>query len=158
LFEGQVLAITWPDNRPHREVQRRIFNLLSKTASGGEVAFEVAYRISGQHTRRSADVAWVSAERWTSQERVLGRAPDFMVELLLPGGRTFRMNRLAFHSLANGCREFWVVDPAACIVQVRNSAGLREYGMNDTIPHNDLGIGPTPVRDIFAGIVEPPQF
>jgi Uma2 family endonuclease len=159
LFEGEVLQMTWPDARPHRELQHRLLRLIESAAGDvGTVMMEFTYRIPDRKTRRSPDVGFVTKERWAATRRVLEGAPDLIIEILSPWNPMLRMNKLAFQSLANGCREFWIVDPESNVVQVRNGDGLHEYGIGDTIPRNSLGIGPIRVRDIFDGIVEPAQF
>ncbi len=70
-------------------------------------------------------MAYAVNDRWTlppGQEYLFG-APDIVIEVLSASNTVTEMLEKEQLCLANGCREFWVVDPDLRIVKVMTLDG-----------------------------------
>ena len=81
---------------------------------------EVSFRPFPEHELWAADVAYLSAARFRQadpEDNIQG-APDLVIEVLSPSNTASEMLDRERICLANGAREFWVVDPASCLIRV----------------------------------------
>jgi Uma2 family endonuclease len=112
LRHGEPVAVTRPKLK-HSLVQRNLRELLMTLAeSGSYVDTELAYRPLPEYELWVADVAYVSAERFRQadpDDNIRG-APELVVEVLSPSNTAAEINEKVQICLANGSREFWVVD------------------------------------------------
>lgn len=95
-------------------------------------------------------MAWISSERFRTINRgdnLIG-APDIVVEVLSPSNTASEMFEKRILCMDNGCREFWVVDPAKNLIEIYHPGRVTTYRLSDSIP---VGDGHYPVADILAG-------
>jgi Uma2 family endonuclease len=112
LHHGEVVAVTRPKLK-HSLIQRNLRKLLEPLAEPGSyVDVEVAFRPLPEYELWAADVAYVSAERFRQadpQDNIRG-VPDLVVEVLSASNTAAEISGKEQICLANGAREFWVVD------------------------------------------------
>jgi len=137
LRHGEPVAVTRPKLK-HFLIQRNLRVLLTPFAEAGScVEIEVAYRPLPEHELWVADVAYVSAERFHEadpDDNIRG-APELIVEVLSPSNTAAEIGEKARISLANGSREFWVVDPVRGQVKVTTPDGRTvTWQATDEIP------------------------
>jgi Uma2 family endonuclease len=126
LHHGEVVALTRPRAR-HWKLQLRLARLLEPILkSFGEVATEVPYRPLPEFELRAADVAAISRARWDAidPDDNLHGAPELVIEVKSPSNTERQLRELAATCLANGAREFWVVDIEKKSVTVIHREGL----------------------------------
>jgi len=156
LHEGELVEMTFPVSL-HSRLQRRIAKLLEmKLGTLGEVDIELPFQVANvpRQTKRRADIAFVTHERWSQVpwNRLVEGVPDLIVEVVSPSNSVPKLNRDARFFLANGAREFWVVDPETQTISVRRQDHTsREYEPGDTIPLC-FGEGSLAVADVFQGL------
>jgi len=98
---------------------------------------EFGFRASAEYELRSADVGFVTKERFEASdpEDNLHGAPDLTIEVLSPSNSAAEMNEREKLCLENGCREFWVVDPDLRQVKVSTPDGITTaYRAGQEIP------------------------
>lgn len=125
LHHGELIAVPRPNQR-HVLIQRRMFRLLDAIASAsGDVYVEYPFRALPEHEMRVADVAFVARERVAGidPDKNLSGAPDLVIEILSPSNTAGEMLDKQDLCFANGCREFWVIDPPRRIVRVAAPQG-----------------------------------
>lgn len=151
LHHGELVRVTRPKQKHHR-IQERLIQLLSPHARDGVVSWEVAFRAEPEYEIRAADVAYVSRERYDTidPEDNLRGAPELVIEVVSPSNTASELHDKELLCLANGCREFWVVDPQRRIVKVSTPDGnTKRYDEGDHIPLSVFGSGSIPVAEIF---------
>ena len=120
LRHGEVVAVTRPKLK-HFLIQRNLRELLTSLAEPGSyVDTVVAFRPLPEYELWVADVAYVCAERFRHadpDDNIRG-APEQVVEVLSPSNTAAEMIDRERVCLANGSREFWVVDPGRAQVKV----------------------------------------
>lgn len=90
-----------------------------------------------EYDLRAADIGFVPRERWerTKDEDYYLGAPDLIVEMLSPSKTTVEIDEKAALRLANGCREFWIVDRRLRQITVAKPGGLTHtYRSGESIP------------------------
>jgi Uma2 family endonuclease len=136
LRHGEVVAVTRPKLK-HSLIQRNLRELLSPIAEfGSYVDVEVAFRPLPEHELWVADVAYVSAERFHDadpDDNIRG-APELVVEVLSPSNTVTEMYERERICLANGSREFWVVDPDRAQIRVTTHERTLVYRADDEVP------------------------
>ena len=86
LRHGELVKVT-PPKFKHRFIQNRLVDLLRPLApAGGYVSMELDFRALPEHELRTADVAFVTKERFEAidPEDNLHGAPDLVIEVLSP--------------------------------------------------------------------------
>jgi Uma2 family endonuclease len=125
LRHGEPIKVP-PAKYIHFMIQQVLRDLLDKAAAGtGRAYTGVGFCPTPEHEFRIADVAYAAADRWTlppGQEYLFG-APDIVIEVLSASNPAAEMLEKEQLCLANGCREFWVVDPDLRIVKVTTPDG-----------------------------------
>lgn len=125
LRRGEAVAVTRPKLK-HFLIQRNLRELLTPFAEAGSyVDTVVAYRPLPEYELWVADVAYVSAERFQQadpDDNIRG-APDLVVEVLSPSDTLAEISDKEHICLANGSREFWVVDPVRAEVRAATPDG-----------------------------------
>jgi Uma2 family endonuclease len=110
----------------HVLIQRNLRELLTPYSEPGScVDTEVAYRPLPEYELWVAELAYVSAERFQQadpDDNIRG-APELVVEVLSPSNTAAEINEKVGICLANGSREFWVVDPDRAQVKVSTPDG-----------------------------------
>lgn len=153
LHHGCLVKITRP-KKLHFSIQRKLRRLLEAAASeDAMIDTEVAFRPLAEHELWVADVAFVNGPRWSAvdaEDNLLG-APELVIEVLSPSNSTSELLEKQELCLAQGCLEFWVVDPKRQRVHVtRLDQPISIYGPGDVIPVALLREGASiPVADIF---------
>ncbi len=112
--------MTWPKKR-HFSIHRRLRKLLESAAPEEMVVDTgLAFRPLPEYELWAADVAVVSGKRWedVDPEDNLRGAPELAVEVLSPSNSKSEMLDRQEICLANGCLEFWIVDPKRWRIQV----------------------------------------
>jgi Uma2 family endonuclease len=137
LRHGEPFAVTRPKLK-HFLIQRNLRELLTPYAESGScVDTEVAYRPFPEYELWVADVAYVSAERFREadpDDNIRG-APELVVEVLSPSNSVAEIHEKVGICLANGSREFWVVDPDRAHVKVNTPGGHTvTWQVDDEIP------------------------
>jgi len=137
LRHGELVKVTSPKLK-HVLIQNRLVDLLRAAAApGGFVSMEFGFRASAEYELRSADVGFVTKERFEASdpEDNLHGAPDLTIEVLSPSNSAAEMNEREKLCLENGCREFWVVDPDLRQVKVSTPDGITTaYRAGQEIP------------------------
>jgi Uma2 family endonuclease len=125
LRHGEVVAVTRPKHQ-HFQIQRRLRELLTPFAEPGScVDTEIAYRPLPENELWVADVAYVTAERYREirpKDNLYG-APELVIEVLSPSNTVSELYEKERICLANGAREFWVVDPDLGQIKVTTPDG-----------------------------------
>lgn len=83
LYHGELVNIAFPEHR-HQRAQRQIRRLLENAVGDGGIVEAKAYRPVPEYECWSADVAYLTNERWNNIDRWLAGAPDLVVEVLSP--------------------------------------------------------------------------
>jgi Uma2 family endonuclease len=125
LHHGKVVEVAAPKRRHYRR-QLRLSRMMEQFADPvGEVGMEFAYRPAPEHECWVADVAFVSRERCDliPLDGYLAGAPDLVIEVLSPSNRDAEIEEERNLCLANGSREFWVVDNEARKIKVSTPDG-----------------------------------
>jgi Uma2 family endonuclease len=93
--------------------------------SRGAIDKKVSFRALPEGEFRIADVAFISAERWNSAdpEGYLMGAPDLVVGVLSPANTAAEMIDKEQLCLANGSKEFWLVDAKERLIKVTTLEG-----------------------------------
>jgi Uma2 family endonuclease len=98
---------------------------------------EIAVSRLPEYELRVADVGYLTRERWEQiedEDYCLG-APDLTIEVLSPSTTAIEIDEKAALCLANGCREFWVVDRRLRQITVSRPDGLTHtYRAGESIP------------------------
>ena len=117
------------------------------------VASPFPFRALPEFEFRDADVAYISAERWAQidwDDDFYG-APDLVVEVLSPPNTVEEMEDKEQLCLANGAREFWVVNPVLRHVKVSTpNRHIVTYISGQEIPLPLFGGAKIAVDAIFA--------
>src|SRR5882724_3623477 len=95
LHWGMVVTLTRPP-MGHAKLQSRLVRLLRPKAERmGVVETEVAFRALPEYDLRSADVAYVSRERWeaTGDDDNLQGSPELVIEVLSPSNTKIQKRR-----------------------------------------------------------------
>lgn len=137
LRHGELFTLS-PPKHDHYLVQRRLRRLLEGAAgNAGEVEIEMSFRALPEHEYRTADVAFVSAERWRHipANGNMHGAPELVIEVLSPSNTVAEILDKRALCLENGSREFWVVDMDHRQVEVSTPDGLTvTYKSGQQIP------------------------
>lgn len=125
LRHGELVTVTRPKFK-HFLVQRNLRELLQHFAEPGScVDTEVAFRPLPEHELWVADVACLCAERFRHvdpDDNIRG-APELVIEVLSPSNTAAEIYDKEQVCLANGAREFWVVDADRRQVKVSTPDG-----------------------------------
>lgn len=125
LRHGGVVEVPFAKHG-HAMDQRQLRRLLDRAAGeAGIVEIEVAYRPTPEYEGWRADVAYVSSERWygTPRDGYLQGAPQLVIEVLSLSNTIQEIREKRRLCLANGSREFWVVDSDSREVEVWTPGG-----------------------------------
>src|ERR1700683_4074388 len=137
LHHGKLVQLSWPKLREIL-VRSRLGNRLDAALDAhGIVITRLPFRAIPEYDLRVADVGYITRGRWeqTKDEDYFFGAPDLIIDVLSPSGTAIEINEKIALCLENGCREFWVVDPALRQITVSTSDGLaRTYRSGDSIP------------------------
>lgn len=135
LRHGELVKVAFP-KFPHVRAQRQLRRMLESAAGdAGIVTSEMPYRPLPEYECWGADVAFISKARWDSIEEYLFGAPELVVEVLSPSHTAAEMLDKRTLCLANGSREFWVVDTKYRLVDVSTPDGLTvTYKSGQEIP------------------------
>jgi Uma2 family endonuclease len=129
LHHGEIVTLTRPKFK-HSRIQHNIRDLVQPHAApGAYVDLEMAFRPLPEHECWGADVAYLSAERSSGvdPEDYVSGAPDLVVEVLSPSNTVSEMLDRERICLANGAKEFWVVDPSRCRIKVTTCDGHSNF-------------------------------
>jgi len=125
LRHGEAVRVTRPKLK-HALIQRNLRQALQQIAEPGSyVDTEVAFRPLPEYELWVAHVAYLSAERFRQadpEDNVRG-APEIVIEVLSPSNTAAEILDKEQLCLAQGAREFWVVDPDRRHVRVSTSQG-----------------------------------
>jgi Uma2 family endonuclease len=135
LRHGELVKVSYP-KYPHVRAQSQLHSLLASAAGAvGTVTLEVPYRPLPEYECWGADVAYISKARWDSIDEYLLGAPELVIEVLSPSNTAAEMLDKRNLCLANGSREFWVVDTKYRLVDVSTPDGLTvTYKSGQEIP------------------------
>jgi Uma2 family endonuclease len=125
LRHGELVSVTRTKLK-HSLIQRNLRALLERCAdSASYVDTEVAFRPLPEHELWVADVAYVGPERFqqADPEENFSGAPELVIEVLSPSNTAAEIYDKEQICLANGAREFWVVDPDRRQVKVTTPDG-----------------------------------
>jgi Uma2 family endonuclease len=125
LRHGELVTLA-PPKLKHSLIQLNLMNLLRPLAEPGSlVDKEMAFRPLPEHEFWVADVAYLSAERFRQadpEDNIRG-TPELVVEVLSPSNTATEMYDREQTCLANGAKEFWVVDPDRRRIRVTTNDG-----------------------------------
>ncbi len=111
-------------------------SLMAVSRGRFEIYIKVPFRALAEYELRDAEVAAITPSRWAEaleQDAVAG-APELVAEVLSPRRSMLDLLQYERLCLANGCREFWWVDPGANEVRVTTAEGVRIYRAGMEIP------------------------
>ncbi len=154
LYHGEPITLP-PPKLKHGLIRRNLVKLLEPWAEkGGLVDKEVGYRPVPQYQFWTADVAYLAAERFRQadpEDNVMG-APELVIEVLSPSNTAAEIYDKEQTCLANGSKEFWVVDPKRRTLRVTTQDGhTRTYVSGQAVPLGVLGSDATlRVDDVLA--------
>jgi Uma2 family endonuclease len=153
LHHGELITLTRPKHK-HARIQKRLERLLESAAGEqGTVIMELAFRPVPEYELRVADVAYVSQARWDAidPEGNLQGAPEILIEILSPSNTAAEILDKEQICLANGAKEFWVVDPDRRRVKITTSEGrTMTYGAGQHVPVSLFGpAAQVSVDDVF---------
>ena len=152
LRHGEIVAVTRPKlNRS--VIQTNLLRLLFPLAEPGSyVSMEVAYRPLPEHELWVAAVAYISAEsfRGSNPNDNLQGPPELVVEVLSPSNTVSELYQKERICLANGSREFWVIDPDSSQIKVTTPDGRTvTWHADDELPVPFGGHAKLKVADIL---------
>ena len=137
LHRGELVQVARP-KWTHESIQDRLHERLKEALrTTGRVMIELAFRALPEYELRVADVAYITHERAASiaGDDNLHGAPDLVIEVLSPSNTAREIKEKADLCLANGCRQFWVVDSRLRHIAVSTPDGLtRIYRSGESIP------------------------
>ena len=111
LFNGQLVFVGYPEIG-HKRCQRKIRQALETLIDASWVVQEeFPYRAAAEYQMWAADVALLRSTRYREIRRWLEGAPELVVEVLSPSNTFAEMETKAALCLANGAKEFWMVNP-----------------------------------------------
>jgi Uma2 family endonuclease len=152
LHYGEVVAAPRPKSWQYK-LQVRLAHLLeARSERLGVVGMEMPFRAVPQGDLRAADVGFVSRKRWDliDPEDNLQGAPDLVIEVKSPSNTWAELRERASLCLANGCRDFWIVDEKAeTITAIAPDGQAVQYSVADSVPLPLFGGDSLPVADIF---------
>lgn len=154
LRHGEIVPVTRPKLK-HSLIQsslREFFRTIAE--SGSYVEIEMAFRPLSEYELWVADVAYLSAERFRKADRDdnIRGAPELVIEVLSPSNTAAEMLDQEQICLANGAREFWVVDPRRRYVRISTSEGsTKTYRSGENIRLPLFGNATLGVNSIFDG-------
>jgi Uma2 family endonuclease len=135
LRRGELVQVARPKLKYIR-VQRRLRRFFDAALGQfGVVENELPFRALPEYELHVADVAYVTRERWerAGDDDLFG-APDLVIEVLSPSNTAREIKEKADLCLANGCRQFWVVDSRLRQIAVSTPDGLtRIYRSGESI-------------------------
>jgi Uma2 family endonuclease len=153
LRNGELVLVSFPP-KIHQQMRRAVFLALYRLLGTiGYVDAELAFRPTHEHNEWSADVGFVTRERWDSvgDRQWLAGAPDLVAEVLSPSSTGLELNEREAVCLANGCRQFWLVDANLKIVKVSTpDRRTIRYAIGDDIDLAEFGGGKLSVSEIFG--------
>jgi len=156
LRRGEVVPVGYPKKRHYRR-QRRLVKLLearqARLPRSWEVGMEFAYRPLPEFEFRCADVAALTEARWdaTDEDDNPRGAPELVIEIKSPSNTKRELAKLASLCLANGSREFWVVDLDRVSVTVMHRDGTTSvFRAGQIIPLSAFGGDELPVDEVFG--------
>jgi Uma2 family endonuclease len=137
LHHGKLVRMSWP-NFGDALVRSRIGGQLDAALEGhGIVLTRLPFRALPEYDLRVTDVGYLTRERWDQikdEDYCLG-APDLVIEVLSPAATAIEIDEKAALCLANGCREFWVVDRRLRQITVSTPDSItRTYRAGESIP------------------------
>ena len=137
LHHGELVQVSWP-KMGEILIRVRIREQLDAALDGhGIVITGLSFRALPEYELRVADIGYIMPGRWeqTKDEDYFFGAPDLIIEVLSPSTTAIEINENIAVCLANGCREFWVVDRRLRQIAVSTPDGLtRTYRYGDSIP------------------------
>jgi len=115
LHYGEVVTSTRPKSGQYKLQVRLAHILETRAGSLGVVGIEMPFRAVPQFDPRTADVAFVSRERWDAigPEDNLRGAPELVIEIKFPSNTWSELRERASLCLANGCQDFWIAEETA---------------------------------------------
>ena|SRR5689334_8799671 len=151
LHHGELVAVTFPKRR-HNDIEHRLYDLLKPLAATGTVRIEFAFRPLPEYEFWSADVAFISRDRWDASDPDdnLHGSPELVIEVLSPSNTASEMLDRKQMCLSTGAIEFWAVDPKRQVVEVSSRTGrARFYGAGESITSDVFPGASIPVDSIF---------
>jgi len=137
LHHGELISMTRPKMK-HWLIQRNLTDLLRPLVEPEScIGTEMVFRPLPENELWAADVAYHSAERAgivDPEDNILG-APDLVIEVLSPSNTAGELYDKEQICLANGSKEFWVVDPNRRRVRVTTADGhTKTYETGQQVP------------------------
>jgi Uma2 family endonuclease len=152
LRYGEIVTSTRPNSGEYK-LQTRLAHLLETRAGQlGVVGIEMPFRAVPQFDLRAADVAFVSRERWDAidPEDNLRGAPELVIEVKSESNTWAELSERASLCLANGCRDFWIVDETArTITAIAPDGKAVQYSSEGCVPLPLFGSDCLRVSDVF---------
>jgi Uma2 family endonuclease len=137
LHDGELVQVSWP-KMGEILIRVRIRKQLDAALDGhGIVMTGLSFRALPEYELRVADVGYIMRGRWeqTKDEDYFFGATDLIIEVLSPSTTAIEINEKIALCLANGCREFWVVDRRLRQITVSTPDGIaRTYRSGESIP------------------------
>jgi Uma2 family endonuclease len=154
LYHGEPITVS-PPKLNHSLIQRNLVKLIEPWAERGSLVHtEVGYLPLPEHEFWTADVAYLSAERFrrADPEDNIRGAPELVVEVLSPSNTAAEIYDKEQTCLANGSKEFWVADPKRRTLRVTTEDGrTKTYSAGQEVSLGVLGSDATiRVDDVFA--------
>ncbi|MEZ5355375.1 MAG: Uma2 family endonuclease [Bryobacteraceae bacterium] len=138
--------------KSHTRMQKRLGDLLGSASSQQWVTLiQLPFLPSKDHEIWSADVAVVSAKRWSEDEEWLLGSPELVIEVLSAANTASEMLDRERTCFRGGCREFWEVDPDRRLLRVSHKDGKSAtYGAGERVPVSLFGSVSIAVEEIFS--------
>lgn len=142
--------------RPNKRQDGRIFRVRRALQAWadleGVLLLHLPFCPLPENEVRVADLAFVPQARWDSAatSAYFPGAPDWVIEVLWNAHTPDSIEEKTQLCLANGCREFWLVDNENQSVKVITAAGTKTYRRNEHIPLLVLNGYLLPAANLFA--------
>jgi Uma2 family endonuclease len=134
LHHGELVKVAEPEIA-HVNAQWQLRELLQRLAGDtGRVHTETPFRPAPEYECWRADVSFVWIDRWNGINRWLIGAPDLVIEVRSPSNTDAELDEKERVCLANGAREFWLVDTVGRTVRVATVDGRITYSTGQSIP------------------------
>ena len=136
LHQGALIPVP-PPKYKHFLMLQKLRTLLQEGAgASGLVYTELGIRLLPEGEYRQVDIAYGPHTMWSrpDPEGYFLGSPEFVVEVLSPSNTKAAITETMRLCLANGCREFWVVDMDRKTVEVRSAVDSAIYREGDHIP------------------------
>jgi Uma2 family endonuclease len=137
LHQGALVQVPPPKYKHFLMLQKLRTLLQAAAGDAGLVYTELGIRVLPEGEYRQVDIAYGPHAMWSrpDPEGYFLGSPELVVEVLSPSNSKAAIAETMRLCLANGCREFWVVDMDRKTIEVRSVSDQKIlYREGDKVP------------------------